>query len=69
MSTGINYQETYFFEFPELTKIQGEPTCESLYLLRNELKANAQSVYSNLSDGAHGHLALILSDAQSMLPL
>jgi hypothetical protein len=61
-SNGINYRETYF-EFPELTKIHGEPTSESLFKLRNELKANAQSVYSHLSDGAHGHLALVLSDA------
>ena len=61
--SGINYRETYF-EFPELTKLQGEPTSESLFQLRNELKANAQAVYSNLSDGTHGHLALILSDAQ-----
>jgi hypothetical protein len=62
-SNGINYRETYF-EFPELTKIHGEPTSESLFKLRNELKANAQSVYSHLSDGTHGHLALVLSDAQ-----
>jgi type II secretory pathway component PulJ len=66
VSAGINYRETYF-EFPELTKLPGEPTCESLFRLRNELKANAQSVYSNLSDGAHGHLALVLSDAQYAL--
>ena len=66
VSTGINYRDT-FFEFPELTKLQGEPTCESLFLLRNELKANAQAVHSNLSDGAHGHLALVLSDAQYAL--
>jgi methyl-accepting chemotaxis protein len=66
VSTGINYRDTYF-EFPELTKLQGEPTSESLYLLRNELKANAQSVYSNLSDGVHGHLALVLSAAQYAL--
>jgi hypothetical protein len=65
-SNGINYRETYF-EFPELTKLHGEPTSESLFKLRNELKANAQSVYSNLSDGAHGHLALVLSDAQYAL--
>jgi hypothetical protein len=65
-SSGINYRETYF-EFPELTKIHGEPTSESLYKLRNELKANAQSVYSHLSDGAHGHLALVLSQAQYAL--
>lgn len=62
-STGINYRDTYF-EFPELTKIHGEPDSESLLRMRNELKANAQSVYSNLSDGAHGHLALVLSDQQ-----
>jgi hypothetical protein len=61
--SGINYRETYF-EFPELTRIQGEPNAESLFKLRNELKANAQAVYSNLSDGAHGHLALVISDAQ-----
>jgi methyl-accepting chemotaxis protein len=61
--SGINYRETYF-EFPELTKLHGEPTSESLFKLRNELKANAQAVYSNLSDGNHGHLALVLSDAQ-----
>jgi hypothetical protein len=66
VSSGINYRETYF-EFPELTKLPGEPTSESLHKLRNELKANAQSVYSNLSDGAHGHLALVLSDAQYAL--
>jgi type II secretory pathway component PulJ len=66
VSAGINYRETYF-KFPELTKLPGEPTCESLFRLRNELKANAQSVYSNLSDGAHGHLALVLSDAQYAL--
>jgi hypothetical protein len=65
-SSGINYRETYF-EFPELTKLQGEPNAESLLKLRNELKAYAQSVYSNLSDGAHGHLALVLSDAQYAL--
>jgi hypothetical protein len=61
-STGINYRATYF-EFPELTTLQGEPDSTSLFKLRNKLKANAQSVYSNLSDGAHGHLALIISEA------
>ena len=37
------------------------------YLLHNELKANAQSMYSNLSDGAHGRLALVISNAQYAL--
>jgi hypothetical protein len=66
VSNGINYLETYF-EYPELTKISGEPNSESLYKLRNELKANAQSVYSNLSDGAHGHLALVVNATQYAL--
>jgi hypothetical protein len=64
--SGINCRETYF-EFPELTKVRGEPTSELLFKLRNDLKANAKSVCSNLSDGDHGHLALILSDAQCAL--
>ena len=64
VSSGINYCETYF-ELPELMKLQGKPSPESLYKLCNELKANVQSVYSNLSDGGHGHLTLVvLSDAQ-----
>jgi type II secretory pathway component PulJ len=66
VSNGTNYRETYF-EYPELTKVHGEPNSEALFKLRNELKANAQSVYSNLSDGAHGHLALVLSAAQYAL--
>jgi hypothetical protein len=62
LAAGINYRENYF-EFPELTKVHGEPDSESLYKLRNELKANAQAVYSNFGDGAHGHLALVITDA------
>ena len=66
LTTGINYCESYF-EFPTLTKIHGEPTSEALFLLQNEMKANALSVYSNLSDGAHGHIALVLSTNQYAL--
>jgi hypothetical protein len=65
-SACINYRENYF-EFPELTKVHGEPNSESHYKLRNELKANAQAVYSNLSDGAHSHLALVITDVQYAL--
>jgi hypothetical protein len=66
VSSGINYRETYF-EFPELTKLQGEPNAESLCKLRNELKANAQAVTSSLGDITHGHLALVLTDTQYAL--
>jgi hypothetical protein len=48
-------------------ELQGKPNPESLYKLRNELKANAQAVTSHLSDGVHGHLALVLSNTQYAL--
>ena len=63
---GINYRDTYF-EYPELDKIHGEPTPDALLVLKNQLKANATSVPSNLSDGLHGHIALVLSPAQYAL--
>ena len=62
-STGINYRENYF-EYPTLTPIDGESSSESLHRARNELKANALSVYINLGDGIHGNLALVISHAQ-----
>ena len=56
VSSGINYRETYF-EFPELTKLQGEPNADLQ-------RVQSQPVTSSLSEGAHGHLALVLSDTQ-----
>ena len=61
-SGSINYIE--YFDIPVLTKIQGEPTSDSLILIKRELKANASSVYSNLSGGTHGHLFLVISPTQ-----
>ena len=61
-SGSINYRES--FDIPVLTKIQGEPTADSLILLKRELKANASSVYSNLGGGTHGHLFLVISPTQ-----
>ena len=58
----INYRE--YFEIPVLTKIQGEPTADSLILLKQKLKANASSVYSNLGGGTHGHLFLFIPPDQ-----
>ena len=61
--SGINYRETYF-DFPEFTKIRGEPTSESLFFFKNELKANAAAALLQLGGGAHGHLGLILTPVQ-----
>ena len=49
------------FEYPDLTRIIGEPTTAALITLRNEIKANAQAVHSTLGGGAHGHLGLVCS--------
>lgn len=58
----IDIKQTYF-DYPELTKISGEPTLAALIKLRNELKANAQAVPTTLGGGAHGHLGLVVADS------
>ena len=64
MSTSsTNYRETVFAHI-DLTQIQGEPTFAALQLLTREVKANAMAVHSTLGGGAHGHLGLVLSNAQ-----
>ena len=63
MATAINYRELYF-EYKDLTRIEGEPTAEHLIRLNKELKANALSVYSNLGGAQHGHLFLVMTPTQ-----
>jgi len=62
----VNYREIHF-EFPTLTPIRGEPAANSLIILRNQLKANARSVPSNLGGGTLGHLGLVLSPTNYVL--
>ena len=57
---GIDYRSIYF-AFPNLTPINGEPDADTLVKLKNQLKANASSVPSNLGGGSLGHLGLVLS--------
>lgn len=56
----VNYREL-FFEHPDLTKIIGIPTYDTLHQLHQELKANAMSVHSTLGGSQHGHLGLLMS--------
>ena len=56
---GIDYRNI-FFEFPELDRIAGEPNADALIKLKKQLKANASSVTSNLGDGLHSHLGLMI---------
>ena len=58
-TSSVNYRETHF-EYPTLTPIRGEPTADTLILLRKQLKANAKSVPSNLGGGNFGHLGLVI---------
>ena len=57
---GIDYRAIYF-AFPNVTHIDGEPDADNLIKLKNQVKANASSVPSNLGGGAHGHLGLVTS--------
>ena len=57
---GIDYR-AIFFAFPNVTPIDGEPDADNLIKLKNQVKANASSVPSNLGGGAHGHLGLVTS--------
>ena len=57
---GIDYRSIYF-AFPNLDPINGEPDADILIKLKNQLKANASSVPSNLGGGNHGHLGLVVT--------
>ena len=57
--SNINYCET-IFEHPDLTKITGVLTYETLHLLHNDIKDTAMAVHSNIRDGRHGYLGLVV---------
>ena len=48
------------FDFPELSRIVGEPTLGSLMTLRNQIKVNVQTMESTLGGGQYRHLGLVL---------
>ena len=61
MTSNISYKYTLFKQ-ANLTPICGKPTSKTLQNLRNEIKANAKSVYFNIWGVSHGHLGLLLTD-------
>ena len=63
MTTRIDYATTYF-PYNTPTPIQGEPTYKALKRLKNELRANASSVDTDLGGGDHGYLGLVLTDEE-----
>jgi hypothetical protein len=40
------------------------PTAEAVHNLREELYANAQSIHTELGGGQHGHLGLVMPEAE-----
>ena len=51
-------------KFPELDKIHGAPTYSKLREIKDQIKANASSVWSELGGGAHAHLGLVLTNGE-----
>ena len=56
----VNYRET-IFDNPDVSKIMGVPTYETLHFLHNEVKSNAMSVHSNIRSRHYGYLILVVS--------
>ena len=56
----INYHKT-ISNHPDLSKIMGNLTYETLHFLHNEIKPNTMSVPSNLGGGQHGYLGSVVS--------
>ena len=64
MTTGaVDYAASYF-KYKTPTPIQGAPTNKTLKRLKQELRANASSIESDLGGGDHGYLGLVLTDAE-----
>ena len=58
--TDIDYKNN-IFQYPDLTRIIGEPTTASLITLHTQVKSNAQAVHSPLGGGENGHLGLVVT--------
>ena len=59
----VDYAASYF-KYKTPTPIQGTPTNKTLKRLKQELRANASSVETDLGGGDHGYLGLLLTDAE-----
>ena len=59
----VDYAASYF-KYKTPTPIQGTPTNKTLKRLKQELRANASSVESDLGGGDHGYLGLVLTDVE-----
>lgn len=60
MSTSANFN----FPYATLTPIEGKPTNTTLQVLQRQLYTNARAVDSPRGGGNHGHMAMLLSEAE-----
>ena len=60
MSSSVNLRELYF-EYKDLSQIQGEPTFESMHKMLLEIKTNCISVPCSLCGGTHEYAGIIPS--------
>ena len=51
------------FEYPELTKIDGEPNHHTILNMTKELKSNVQSQCSDIGGAHYGYLPLVIPNA------
>ena len=63
MMTNVDYAALYL-KYLVPIPIIGEPTQNTLKRLKHELRANANSVDTDLGGGDHGYLGLYLSDVE-----
>jgi hypothetical protein len=54
---------TFTLKHDPLTPIEGRPTPEAIRKLRQELYANVRGITTDLGGGQHGHLGLLMPDA------
>ena len=55
-----DYRER-FFEYKNLTKVHGQPTIDSIVLLYDQVKVNAQKVQTTLGGDQWGYLAIAVT--------
>ena len=51
------------FKYDSLTKIEGEPTYDQMYIVREELCRKVIAIKSSFGGGKHGHLGSVIKPA------
>ena len=60
MSSSVSFN----FPYATLTPLEGKPTNTTLQILQRQLYTNARAIDSPRGGGTHGHMAMLLSEAE-----